>query len=477
MSGFAIIGLDIGSSTTKVCFRISDVGNSMEDARQVVSVAHWPVAPTVDQCVTERPTCLWTDGSAIAFTCQKGWHPVSDMKARLMSGWDRGIDPVHIHGPVRLSLRVLMALHVHRVLCDVKVAIERYVRYRGLRYPETIFVNCAIPSEQILTDDPELALATPRCPRRRGLAQIVEFARRRVFDQGVRMHDVVSLSYTERLAADFEREAPAQDAAHTCTVCIPEAIASILAAIDHPSFLPRSKPWDMRNPRREEAVPTVLVMDCGSLTTEFALFSYRGQGEVEFFAAGSCMAGAGLLAGDQDTGVAGYKRSAITFYRDFWNLIFTRTLGPGNPNVILPGPNTPQWRSLFIGGGTRVDAIADVLRQLCVWSSVRNAYRVAPMVPAQEMRLPDQAISYLVILRDNDRAPDVLNLQLGVQPSRELERAKRWLHGREYLHQVAIGLAKHVLEMPSWSHEHIPEIRPPIEGDRPPDWAHPNHHG
>jgi hypothetical protein len=245
------------------------------------------------------------------------------------------------------------------------------------------------------------------------------------------------------------------------TRCVPEAVAAILGTIDHPSFASRNEPL---NADLAAYLPTVLVMDCGSLTTEFALFHYdnRYSKRAAFFALGSCPAGVGLLVpGSQ--GDERYKDLTYSFYKEFWNDIFNRTPNGAMPVVIRTGHNVPQWRYTLLGGGSRNPLVKAALMELSLRSKVADTYRVALMPPRQHLRLPDQALDYVVLPRRNSEHREVVALAQGQQSGREQEQVRDHLGSREYLHQLAVGLSQPTISMPTWVGRELEAHVPPRE--------------
>jgi hypothetical protein len=335
------------------------------------------------------------------------------------------------------------------------------VAKRRFAQPDATFVSCAVPSKGVLHTVEQLAVQISDCPRRHGLAKLVERMRVAVYD---RDRDIPSVMTVGKAIGEWERllNVPVDpDPTNWRTRCIPEAVAAILGTIDHPSFAARNQPV---TPALAAYLPTILVMDCGSLTTECALFHYdaRHSKRAAFFALGSCEAGVGIAASGA-AGAASYKDAITGFYKEFWIDIFDRTNRGYMPLVLRPGENVPQWRYTLLGGGSRNPFVKEALLGLSIRSEVTNADRVASMPRTQHLRLPDQAIDYVVLPRRNSDHMDVVALASGQQNTIEEQRVREHLGSREFLHQLAVGLSQLVISMPAWIGEELEAHMPPRE--------------
>jgi hypothetical protein len=350
-------------------------------------------------------------------------------------------------GKTGLSQLQAAALLTVSVFDDVRKAMILYCRESGLSEPDTILVNCAVPSSETMMIDTKDALAETHCPFRNGFAGLVERCRRFVFVDGQRIpRDPIGLPDAIKSAHRILNTTLPEQAGSSGTTCIPEALAAVVAAIRHPGF-------------RDGLF---FVFDVGAFTTDASLFFFHPDEPYKvmcYYGIGTCLAGVG-----RDTDSRGALAPAIAMLMQtkvgllYQEMIDAMIAQHDSSFRVLfkhsPMTNTPCWQPILLGGGAEVKQVNQVIAGLCVRSSTGDAYRIAPHAyPPKTFPLDNFAsVVFVNSTNNNQRVFSRKDLRT---PSWYHEYCEALIHPSHIL-QLAIGLSSPVFEYPMWSAAELP---------------------
>lgn len=445
MPGIAHIGFDFGSSLIKVAVRLEDVGETGAASDAAFGIAFEGQSRDAPYRVF-RPTELGVMGNGDGRRIQlrgasADARPITEIKERLMGGFYPQGTPLLDASLDGSGLTVLegAALLLASTLCDVREAIEHYARDRNTRRPDTILVNCAVPSADTMSAQTRDALSATACHHRRAFQELMERARRWVFQGGrTRVPDGPSLSEARTLAREILGIPLPANADAWGTTCIPEALAAVSAAIRHAQF------------RRG----LFFVFDVGAYTTDASLFHFHPAPEYQvmvYYGIGSSRAGVGRGAQQHmDDAVAAQLQQQLD---DMYRLMLESMIkehGARFTRGLLrhhPYPNSPHWSAVVLGGGANHAQVRRAIAGLSLPSNTGEGFRVAP-IGAEPLRFPVQTYSHVVFIHQRGGAARTRPLA-GLQASRPNYAAA--LERPSSILQLALGLASGAFRIPSWS--------------------------
>lgn len=445
MPGIAHIGFDFGSSLIKVAVRLEDVGETGAAPDAAFGIAFEGHSKDGPYRVF-RPTELGVTGDGDGRRIQlrgasADARPITEIKERLMGGFYPQGTPL-LDAPLDgsgLTVHEGAALLLASTLCDVRAAIEHYARDRNTRRPDTILVNCAVPSADTMSAQTRDALSETACPHRRAFLELMERARRWVFRAGyARVPDELSLSEARKIAREILSITLPDAVDAWGTTCIPEALAAVTAAIRHAQF----------------RQGLFFVFDVGAYTTDASLFHFHPAPEYQimvYYGIGSSRAGIGRDAAEHvgDAAAAELRRQLEDMYRVMLESMleehgdqFTRGLLRHHPR-----PNSPKWKAVVLGGGANRDHVRRAIDGLALPSKSAEGFRVAP-TGEETLRFPVQTYSHIVFIHQRGGAACTKPLDGLRQSWRHYAAA---LERPSSILQLGLGLASGAFRIPSWS--------------------------
>lgn len=445
MSGIAHIGFDFGSSLIKVAVRLEDVGETGAAPDAAFGIAFEGQSRDAPYRVF-RPTEIGVTGTGDGRRIQlrgasAGARSITEIKERLMGGFYPQGAPLLDTQLEGSGLTVLegAALLLASTLCDVRDAIEHYARDRNTRRPETILVNCAVPSADTMSAQTRDALSETACPHRRAFQELMERTRQWVFgNASVRLPSELSMVEAKRFSREILNIKLPATVESWGTTCVPEALAAVTAALRHPQF------------RRG----LYFVFDVGAYTTDASLFHFHPALEYQimvYYGIGSARAGIGRGATTHagDTAAEQLRHQLSDMYR-----VMLESMITDHGNQFTKGllrhdqrPNTPKWKAVVLGGGANQAYVRSALAGLALPSSTGAGFRVAPLNVAP-LLFPPQTYSHVVFIHQRGGTACTKPLK-GLRAS--------WPHYTAALEQpssilqLALGLASGAFQIPSWS--------------------------
>lgn len=451
MPGTAHIGFDFGSSLIKVAVRLQDVGEQGAGASfGVVLDGTEPSKPyrvfrktsiSVIGNGPQRQICLRSNPA--------GSRRFDGLKEVLLPGFESDNTTVlnQEFGETGLSRIQAAALLTVSVFDDVRKAMILYCRESKLVVPDTILINCAVPSSETMMIDTSDALAETHCPFRKGFAALVERCRRFVFIDAQRIKsDPISLKEAIKTAQMVLDTPLPEQAGSSGTTCIPEALAAVVAAIRHPGF-------------RDGLF---FVFDVGAFTTDASLFFFHPHEPYKvmcYYGIGTCLAGVG-----RDTDSRGALAPAIalliqlkvgTLYQQMIDAMIAEH-GPLFRVLFKhePRTNTPRWQPILLGGGAEVEQVKQIVAGLCIGTPAENVYRIAPHAYPPKTFPLDTFASVVFVNSTNNNQLVFSRKDLRNTPWYN-EYCEALIHPSHIL-QLAIGLSSPVFEYPMWSAAELP---------------------
>lgn len=445
MPGIAHIGFDFGSSLTKVAVRLEDVGEAGAVPESAFGIAFEGESKDGEYRVF-RPTALWIRSEGQGGTLQfrgasAGARAITGIKERLMGGFHPQGGPL-LQAPLGecgLTLLEGAALLLASTMCDIREAIDAYAKDRNTRRPDTILVNCAVPSSDTMSIQTRDALSEAACPQRRAFQELMERVRRWVFETApVNIPAEISFQQAKRIASEILGFRLPPEIGSWGTTCIPEALAAVIAAIRHAEF--------------KDGL--FFVFDVGAYTTDATLFYFHPSPEYRvmvYYGMGSSRAGIGTTGADSlgTAEAAELRRQLEDMYRSMLETML-RVHGKLFVTALLkhePQPNTPRWSAAILGGGANSSEVRRMIAGLALPSNSGAGHRVAP-IGTEARSFPIQTYSHVVFIRQrsgSSRTKPVLGLQTNSPTySAALKRPSSIL-------QLALGLSSGVFNVPAWS--------------------------
>ena len=457
MPGIAHVGFDFGSSLIKVAVRLEDVGEAGAAPDSAFGIAFEGESKDGPYRVF-RPTALWIrddgNGGIIQLRgASAGARAITGIKERLMGGFHPQGDAL-LHSPLGecgLTLLEGAALLLASTMCDIRDAIDAYARDRNTRRPDTVLVNCAVPSADTMSIQTQDALSQGACPQRRAFQELMERVRRWAFGAAPEgIPGELSFEQAKKIASCILGSRLPPEISEWGTTCIPEALAAVIAAIRHAEFTDG----------------LFFVFDVGAYTTDASLFHFHPAPEYRimvYYGMGSSRAGIGTAGADPlpAADAAALRRQLEDMYRSMLEHML-ETHGALFVRALLkhePRPNTPKWSAVILGGGANSQDVRRMIAGLSLPSASGEGHRVAP-TGTEPRRFPVQTYSHVVFIRQrggSSRTKPVIGLQTN-KPTyvAALERPSSIL-------QLALGLSSGVFHVPAWSacEPVTPTKRPP----------------
>jgi hypothetical protein len=452
MPGIAHVGFDFGSSLIKVAVRLEDVGESGMGADAAFGMAFRGTDRERPYEVF-RPTAIHVgNGSIYLRDPPDDARRIGGIKERLMGAHHPQGEPL-LDAALEdsgLTLHEAAALLLASAMSDVRMAIAAYVADRQTLYPETVLVNCAVPSSDTMSAQTRDALSETACPHRRGFQKLVERVRRAAFAPGaVPIPGRLTIGDARDVARRIIGMPLPTDLGDWGTSCIPEALAAVVAAGRHPQF----------------RQGLFMVFDIGAYTTDASLFHFHpGQDYriMVYYGIGSSRAGIGsdrtslpshdlaCLRGRLQDMYAAMLEAMIVEHGDEFRRQMLRD---------HPRPNSPKWIPVVLGGGATFPEIRQAVGGLSLPSRHEGAYRVTPM-GRQPATFPTETFSHVVFIRraSGRKTETTAALRQGPARPRFVDAIERPSH----ILQLAMGLASSVFNVPTWS------AAEPVVADRRP---------
>jgi hypothetical protein len=451
MPGTAHIGFDFGSSLIKVAVRLQDVGE--QGAGASFGVVLDGTEPSKRYRMFRKTSISVIGNGPQRQLCLRGSPPKSrrfdGLKEVLLPGFESDNTTVlnQEFGETGLSRIQAAALLTVSVFDDVRKAMILYCRESKLVVPDTILINCAVPSSETMMIDTSDALAETHCPFRNGFAALVERCRRFVFIDAQRIKsDPISLKEAIKTAQMVLDTPLPEQAGSSGTTCIPEALAAVVAAIRHRGF-------------RDGLF---FVFDVGAFTTDASLFFFHPHAPYKvmcYYGIGTCLAGVGR---DTDSrralapAIAMLMQTKVgLLYQEMIDAMIAQH--DSSFRVLFkhsPMTNTPCWQPILLGGGAEVKQVNQVIAGLCVRSSTGDAYRIAPHAYPPKTFPLDNFASVVFVNSTNNKQQVFSRRELRT-PDRYNEYCEALIHPSHIL-QLAIGLSSPVFGYPMWSAAELP---------------------